>query len=337
MIRFRQLILLVVLAALAYAGETGYKLTKKYSVPGEGTWDYITYDAAGGRLFVAHQTTVNVLDANSGKVVGEIPKTPGVHGVALVQEAGKGYITAGETNTIIEFDLKTLKVVGHVASGTKPDAIVYDDGSRRVLVSNGDSNDLTVIDPFLGRSVGPIALGGAPEYIAGDGKGMVWVNLEDKNETLMVDVKAMSVKKRFKLAGCDEPSSMAMDRDTRRLFIGCGNKKLLVLDADAGRILTTFPIGDHVDATSFDPGKKLAFTSCGDGKLFVVHEESADKFTLVDTITTQRGAKTHALDTAGGRIFLSTVEGVPATATGPPSAKRGMYKPGPFVVLVVEK
>jgi len=337
MTRFRQLVLIVFLTLPACAGETGYKLTRKIQIPGEGSWDYITYDASSARLFVAHGTKVDVVDANSGKIVGEIPDTPGVHGIALVLEAGKGYVSAGEANVIVEFDLKTLKVVGHVASGTKPDAIVYDDGSRRVLVSNGDSDELTVIDPFLGRSVGPIALGGAPEYIAGDGKGLVWVNLEDKNETLMVDLKAMAVKQRFKLAGCDEPSSMAMDRATRRLFVGCGNKKLLALDADSGKIVAQFPIGDHVDATTFDPAKKLVFTSTGDGKIFVVREDSADKFTLVDTIATQRGAKTMALDAAGGRIFLPTVEGVPPTATGPPNAKRGMYKPGPFVVLVVEK
>ena len=153
----------------------------------------------------------------------------------------------------------------------------------------------------------------------------------------MVDPKTMSVKKRFKLPGCDEPSSLAIDRGTRRLFIGCGNKKLLVLDADLGKVVTQFAIGEHVDATIFDPGQKLVFTSTGDGKITVVREDPADKFTLVDTITTQRGAKTMAFDSSTGRIFLPTVEGVPATATGPPSAKRGMYKPGPFVVLVVAK
>jgi glucose dehydrogenase len=165
----------------------------------------------------------------------------------------------------------------------------------------------------------------------------VWVNLEDKNETLMVDPKAMAVKKRFSLPGCDEPASLAMDRETRRLFIGCGNKKLTVLDADSGKVVAQFPIGDHVDTTIFDSGQKLVFTSTGDGKITVVREDSADKFTVVDNITTQRGAKTMALDASGGRIFLPTVEGVPATATGPPNAKRGMYKPGPFVVLVVAK
>jgi DNA-binding beta-propeller fold protein YncE len=335
--RFRYLLLAALLAALVCAGESGYKVAKKIPVPGEGAWDYITYDAAGERLFVAHATKVDVLDAKAGKVVGEIPQTPGVHGVALVQEAGKGYISADGINTAIEFDLKTLKIVGHVPTGTKPDAIVYDEGSRRVLVSNGDSNDLTVIDPFLGRSLGPIALGGAPEYIVGDGKGTAWVNLEDKNETLMLDPKAMAVKKRFKLPGCDEPASLDMDRTTRRLFIGCGNKKLTVLDADSGKIVSQFPIGEHVDATIFDPVRKLAFTSTGDGKITVVREDSADKFTVVDTITTQRGAKTMAYDASTGRIFLPTVEGVPVTASGPPSAKRGMYKPGPFVVLVVEK
>ena len=278
-----------------------------------------------------------MLDAKAGKAIAEIPKTPGVHGIALVQDAGKGYISSGDSNTVIEFDLKTLQVVGHIPAGTKPDAIVYDAGSRRVLVSNGDSDDMTVIDPFHGRSIGPIALGGAPEYITGDGKGTVWVNLEDKNETLMVDPKAMVVKKRFQLAGCDEPASLDMDRSTRRLFIGCGNKKLTVLDADSGKVVAQFPIGDHVDATVFDARQKLVFTSTGDGKITVLREDSADKFTVVDTIATQRGAKTMALDAANGRIFLPTVEGVPSTATGPPSAKRGMYKPGPFVVLVVSK
>ena len=145
------------------------------------------------------------------------------------------------------------------------------------------------------------------------------------------------MKKRFKLPGCDEPASLDMDRATRRLFIGCGNKKLTILDADSGKVVATFPIGDHVDATIFDPAQKLAFTSTGDGKITVVHEDSADKFTVIDTITTQRGAKTMAYDAKNGRIFLPTVEGVPATATGPPSAKRGMYKPGAFVVLVIEK
>jgi DNA-binding beta-propeller fold protein YncE len=333
----RALFAVAVVAGLVTAAASGYKLTEKIPVTGDGPWDYITFDSVGGRLFVAHGSKVDVIDAKAGEAIGEIPKTPGVHGVALVPEAGKGYISVADQNDAVEFDLKTLKVLGRVPTGTKPDAIVYDDGSRRVLVSNGDSNDLTVIDPLRGRSVGAIDLGGAPEYIAGDGKGTIWVNLEDKNETLMVDPKALTVTKRFKLPGCDEPSSLAMDRSTRRLFIGCGNQKLTVLDADSGRVVTQLPIGDHVDATIFDPAQKLVFSSTGDGKISIVHEDSADKYTVIDTIVTQRGAKTMAFDPSSGRIYLPTVEGVTAPATGPPSAKRGMYKPGPFVVLVVEK
>lgn len=315
----------------------GYKVLQKFPVTGEGGWDYINFDAVGKRVFIAHDTKVDVIDPATGKALGDIPKTPGVHGVALVQEAGMGFISVGKANTIAIFDLKTLQVVGHVPSGTKPDAIVYDEGSRLVLVSNGGSNDMTVIDPFLGRSIGPIDLGGAPEFIVGDGKGTVWVNLEDKNETLMVDPKAMTVKQRFKLPGCEEPSSLAMDRETRRLFIGCGNKVLTVLDADSGKVVQTLPIGEHVDAGFFDDVRKLAFTSTGDGNITVVHEDSADKFTLVETIPTQRGAKTMAFDAGNGKIYLPTAEALPADATGPPRPKGPQFKMGQFVLLVVGK
>jgi len=322
-------------AVLSGCGSSpGYKMLQKFPISGAGTWDYITYDVASNRLFVSHQTQVDVIDAASGKAVGSIQQTPGVHGIALVPEAGKGFISAGQGNTVVVFDLKTLATVGHVPTGTKPDAIVYDEGSRRVLVSNGDSKDLTVIDPFLGRSTGPIALGGAPEDIAGDGKGIVWVNLEDKNETLMVDPKAMGVKQRFQPQGCEEPSALAMDRATRRLFIGCANKVLAILDADSGKTIQIIPIGEHVDAGFFDDKNKLSFSSTGDGHITVVHEDSPDKFTLVATVDTQRGAKTMAYDAAHDRIYLPTAEGLPLNATGP-SAKGKQWPFGQFEVLVV--
>jgi DNA-binding beta-propeller fold protein YncE len=329
--------ILVAAAFLAGCGSTPqYKVLQKFPIAGEGTWDYITYDAADNRLFVSHQTQVDVMDAATGKPLGIIKNTSGVHGIALVPEAGKGFATAGLNNWVVIFDLKTLETVGHVPTGTKPDAIVYDDGSRRILVSNGDSNDMTVIDPFLGRSIGPIALGGAPEYIAGDGKGTVWVNLEDKNETLMVDPKAMEVKQRFKPEGCEEPSALAIDRDTRRLFVGCGNKMLAILDADAGKTVQTMAIGEHVDAGFFDDKNKLSFSSTGDGHITVVHEDSPDKFSVVATIDTQRGAKTMAYDAAHDRIYLPTAEGLPTNATGP-SLKGKPWPFGQFEVLVVGK
>ena len=330
--------ILVAAAFLAGCGSSPqYKVLQKFPIANEGTWDYITFDPAGNRLFVSHQTQVDVIDATSGKALGVIKNTSGAHGIALVPEAGKGFITSGLSNYVVIFDLKTLETVGHVPTGTKPDAIVYDEGSRRILVSNGDSNDMTVIDPVLGRSIGPIALDGAPEYIAGDGKGTVWVNLEDKNETLMVDPKAMEVKQRFKPEGCEDPSALAMDRATRRLFIGCGNKILAILDADSGKTIKTFPIGEHVDAGFFDPKTKTSFSSTGDGKITMVHEDSADLFTLAGVIDTQRGAKTMAYDSANDKIYLPTAEGLPADATGPPRPKGPQFKFGQFEVLAVGK
>ena len=326
---------LTALLLAACGSSPRHHVVRKLAIPGEGTWDYITYDPAGNRLFVSHQTQVEVLDAATGNIAGAVKDTPGVHGIALVPEAGKGFVSAGLANTVVVFDLKTLETVGHVPTGTKPDAIVYDEGSRRVLVSNGDSNDMTVIDPFLGRSMGPIALDEAPEYIAGDGKGAVWVNLEDEGETLMVDPKAMEVKQRFKPQGCEEPSALAIDGSTKRLFIGCGNKVLAILDADSGKTIQTIPIGEHVDAAYFDENSKLCFSSTGDGKVTVVHEDSPDKFTVVETIETQRGAKTMAYDAARDLIYLPTAEGLPSDVTGPPRSNGPQFRFGQFEVLVV--
>ena len=327
------------LAALAAiwlsAAGSGYHVIRKIPVGGEGSWDYITFDPAAPRLFVAHATRVDVVDPESAKVIGEIPDTPGVHGIALVPEAGKGFVSNGKTDNVTVFDLKTLVTLGHVATGKKPDAIVYDGAARLVLVSDGDSDDLTVIDPFQTRQLGKIALGGAPEFIAGDGKGTVWVNLEDKNETLMIDPARLAVRKRFPLTGCDGPSSLAMDAATRRLFIGCGNKVLTVLDADAGKVVAQLPIGEHVDATVFDPERRLVFSSNGDGTITVVHEEAAGKFRVVETIATARGAKTMAIDLKSKRLYLPTAEGLPPSATGPPRPNGPQFAMGQFVVLVV--
>src|SRR5260370_24507830 len=327
------------LAALAAiwlsAAGSGYHVIRKIPVGGEGSWDYITFDPAAPRLFVAHATRVDVVDPESAKVIGDIQDAPGVSGIALVPEAGKGFVSNGKTDNVTVFDLKTLATLGHVATGKKPDAIVYDGAARRVLVSDGDSDDLTVIDPFQTRQLGKIALGGAPEFIAGDGKGTVWVNLEDKNETLMIDPARLAVRKRFPLTGCDGPSSLAMDAATRRLFIGCGNKVLTVLDADAGKVVAQLPIGEHVDATVFDPERRLVFSSNGDGTITVVHEEAAGKFRVVETIATARGAKTMAIDLKSKRLYLPTAEGLPPSATGPPRPNGPQFAMGQFVVLVV--
>jgi YVTN family beta-propeller protein len=228
--------------------------------------------------------------------------------------------------------------VGEINAGKKPDAITYDLGTDRVFVSNGDSDDLTVIDPRASDVVGTIPLGGAPEYSTADGKGTLWVNLEDKNAFATVDVKALKVTKTTPIRGCEEPASMAFDATNRRLFIGCKNHLLAVVDPDAGKVVASLPIGEHVDATIFDPTTGLIFTSTGDGVLTIAHQNSPDAYSIVDNVKTMRGAKTLAFDPKTGKLFSATVENVPADATGPPKPiGRFDYEPGPFVVLTIEK
>src|SRR2546425_2621594 len=220
----------------------------------------------------------------------------------------------------------------------KPDAITYDAGTDRVVVSNGDSDDVTVIDPTAAKVVGTIPVGGAPEYSAGDGKGIVWVNLEDKNAFVAIDVKSLKLTKTTPIAGCEEPSSMAFDSANRRLFIGCKNNLLAVVDPDSGKVVKTLPIGEHVDATVFDATNHLIFAPTGDGMLTIVRQDSADAYTIVENVKTMRGAKTMAFDLKTGKIFSATVENVPATATAPPKPiGKVAYEPGPFVVITIEK
>lgn len=325
------------LFAISALAESQYHVISKYQIAGEGTWDYVTFDPVAGRLFVSHETQVEVIDAGSGKVLRVIPATPGVHGVALVQEIGKGYISEGLAGKVAVFDLTTLQVTGAIQAGKKPDAIIYDDGSKRVLVSNANSHDMTVIDPAAGEALATIDLEGAPEFIAADGKGKAWVALEDRNQVVMVDTLVMKVTTRFPLPGCEQPSAVAMARSTRRLLIGCRNKNLTVLDADSGRVIQHLPIGEHVDAGAFDDSRRLSFSSTGDGIITVIHEDNPGNYTVVGNIRTQRGAKTMALDPVSGRVFLPTAEGLPADATGPPSSKGPQFKTGQFVVLVVGK
>jgi len=281
---------------------------------------------------------IEVLDADSGKVVGQINDTTGVHGIALVKSIGKGFTSNGKADTVSVIDLKTLAHVAEIKAGKKPDAITYDPSTDRVFVSNGDSNDLTVIDATAAKVVGTLPLGGAPEYSASDGKGTLWVNLEDKNAFVTVDIKGLKVTKTTPIAGCEEPAAMAFDANNRRLFIGCKNFVLAIVDPDNGKVVAKLPIGDHVDATIFDPATRSIFVSTGDGVLTIVHQDSADAYSIVDNLKTLRGAKTIGLDSKTGTLFTATVEDVPETATAPPAPiGKVAYKPGPFVVLAIEK
>ena len=276
----------------ALTAADGYRLLKKYPLPGEGGWDYLTLDAASRRLYVSHGSQVHVLDADSGEVLGSIP-AKGSHGVALAPEFGRGFITNGSADNVTMFDLKTLKPLGEVATGKKPDAIAYDEATKRVFANNGDSDSSTVINAADGKVLGTVDLGGGPESSAADGKGMVFTNLEDKSEMVKIDARAMKVVARWKLAPCEQPSALAMDRANRRLFAGCRNHVMAVVDADSGKVVTTAPIGDHVDAAVFEVETKLVFLSNGDGTVNVFHEDSPDQVSAVEVIQTSRRLQDH--------------------------------------------
>jgi YVTN family beta-propeller protein len=293
---------------LAVAADS-YQVTKRIPVPGEGSWDYLTIDEGARRLYVSHGTQVEVLDIDTGSVVGKIANTPGVHGIAIAPELGRGFVSNGQSSTVTVFDLKTLQEIAQVPAGKKPDAIIYDPATSRVLAFNRGSNSATVIQAATGKVAGTIDLGGGPEFAAADGSGYVFNNLEDESLVLKIDARKMTVEQRWKTVPCQSPSSMAMDRVNRRLFIGCRSKVMAVINADTGQLITTLPIGDHVDATAFDPETKVIFNSNGEGTVTVIQQESADKYSVIETVKTVPRAKTMALDPKTHQLFLSAAEG----------------------------
>jgi YVTN family beta-propeller protein len=302
------ILLLSCTLSAASAQSASYSVLKKIPIPGSGSWDYLTVDEGARRLYVSHGTQVEVLDIDSFAVVGSIPKTPGVHGIAIAPELGRGFVSNGQASTVTVFDLKTLKPIADVATGQKPDAIIYDPATSRVFAFNGGSNSATAIDAASGKVAGTVNLEGGPEFAAADGNGFVFDNLEDESLLLKINSRELKVEQRWPTAPCASPSSMAMDRANRRLFLGCRSKVMAVVNADTGQVITTQPIGDHVDATAFDPQTKLIFNSNGEGTITVIHQDSPDKYSVVETVKTAARAKTMALDPKTHRLFLSTAE-----------------------------
>jgi YVTN family beta-propeller protein len=331
------LIILSSCAASRAQSKPGYHVIKQVKLGGEGGWDYLTFDQKGNRLFISRGTHVMVVDADTGNVLGDIADTQGVHGIAVVDEFGKGYTSNGRANTVTVFDLKTLKVLKQVPVGQNPDTIIYDPASKRVFTMNGRSSDTTAIDAATDTVAGTLALGGRPEYAVADERGHVFVNLEDKSMVAEFDSKKLGdVLARWPIAPAEEPSGLAIDRKHARLFSTGANKTLAVLDAETGKLLTTLPIGGGVDAAGFDPDTGLAFTSNGEGTLTVVHEDSPDKFTVLENVATQRGARTMALDPKTHRIFLVTAEFGPPPAPTPERPRpRPSILPGTFTLLVL--
>ena len=301
------------LGARLCANPTDYHLQKRVDVGGTGAWDYLIYDPAGRRVFVSRATHVIVLNGESGATLGDIPGTLGVHGIALAPELGKGFTSNGRINNVTIFDLKTLRPIGQAKTGSNPDAIIYDPASKRVFTFNGGSDNATAVDAESGQPAGTIPLAGRPEFAVADGQGTVFVNIESKNSLTAIDSRSLSVKANWNMPGCDGPSGLSMDRQHRRIFSVCGNKVMAIMDADSGKLVTTVPIGDGPDASTFSPRLGMAFSSNGgDGTLTVVHEDSPDKFTVAQNVRTEAGARTMALDEETGTVYLVSATGGPA-------------------------
>ena len=318
--------------------QSGYRLKAQFKLGGEGGWDYLAFDSAGKRLFISRATKVVVVNTQDGSVLGEIPGTAGVHGIALAPDLGKGFTSNGRGNSVTVFDLKTLKVLSTIKiKGENPDAILYEPATKRVLAFNGKSKDATVIDAQKESVVATIPLGAKPEFAAADGNGGVFVNIEDTSELVSIDAAKAALVKRWPLAPCEEPSGLAIDAKNRRLFSACHNKTLAVVDADTGKIVATLPIGQGVDAAAFDPETMLAFTSNGDGTLTVIHEDSADAFSVVENAQTQKGARTMALDTASHDAYLVTADMKEEAPAAKGERPKRSVRPDTFRLLVMSR
>jgi DNA-binding beta-propeller fold protein YncE len=334
--RVRAYLFLTTAAILAGAAGARYHVTTKFQIGGEGGWDYATADSDGRKLYISHGTQVEVLDLDSGTMLGSIPDTPGVHGIAVAPDLNRGFISAGRANKVKIFDLKTMKVTGEAPTGRNPDAIIYDPASKRVFAFNGGTANATVIDGRTGNVDATVQLGGRPEFAAADGAGHVYVNLEDKSAVVRIDSQQLIAGEKWPLAPCEEPSGMAIDAQHHRLFIGCSNKMMAVMNAESGKVITTLPIGQGVDANGFDPGTGLAFSSNGDGTLTVVQEDKPGKFKVVENVKTQRGARTMALDLKTHNVLLPVADFGPAPeATAEQPRPRPAIMAGSFAILVV--
>ncbi len=340
----RSLASLSVIAALAVAVSAAlgqipaYKLASMAAVGGDGGWDYLTYDASTKRLFISRGSHVMVVDPAKGTVVGDIAATTGVHGIAVAPELAKGFTSNGRDNSVTVFDLKTLAPITVVKiDGKNPDAIVYDPASKRVFVFNGASHDATILDAQTNAVVGTVPLGGKPEFAAPDGKGNMYVNVEDTAEIVAIDARNAKETKRFKVAPCEDPSGLAMDIKNRRIFIGCSNKIMGIVDPDAGKVVATVPIGAGSDAIGFDAATNLAFSSNGEGTLTVVHEDSPNAFSVLQTATTQPLARTMALDPTTHDVYLVTADFDQTPPAQPGGRPQRTMKPGTFRVLVMSR
>ena len=331
--RFLAIVIALITLALPAFAQKQFKVTNRVKLGGEGGWDYLTYDKEGERLFITRGTHVMVVDTKTLKATADIPDLSGIHGVALALEFNRGFVSNGGDNTVTIFDLKTLKKLDSVKVGERPDAILYEPFSKHVFTFNARSHDSSVVDAASGKVLGTIPLGGKPEFPASDGKGKLYVNIEDKSQIAEVDVSKMSVLNTWSIAPCQEPSALAFDVEHHRLFSGCDNKMMAVVDSDSGKVVTTVPIGEGVDAGRFNPKTREIFMSCGEGVLTIIHEESPDKYTVKQNLQTVRGARTMALDEDNDTAYLVTAQREDKPAA---PGQRPAMVPGSFELIVAK-
>src|SRR5215472_1097378 len=321
------------LSAAPAPGPSGYKVIKTVPLGGEGGWDYVYVDSDARRVYISRGTHTVVMDADKYTVIGDIPDTQGVHGIAIATDLGRGFTSNGRADNVTIFDLKTLKPIGTVKTDANPDAIVYEPVSKRVFTFNGRGKNATAINAADGSVAGTIPLGGKPEFAAADGKGTIYVNNEDTSDLYHLDAQNLKELHHWPLAPCKSPSGLAMDVKNRRLLAVCDDKVSVVVNADTGKVVAIPEIGNGPDAAAFDPATNDFFASCGEGVITVIHEDSPDKYTVVDNVPTKRSARTMGLDLKTHNIFLPAADFDPPA----PGERRGKMKPDSFVIVVVSK
>jgi YVTN family beta-propeller protein len=330
---FSLFLVILIFTEITSFAQSEYKMTRKIHVEGDGFWDYISIDEVRQHLFVSHGTVTQIIDIKTGQVIATIPDTKGVHGVALAPSLNKGFTSNGRDSSVTVFDLKTFKILTRIlVTGANPDCILFDAFSQKVFTFNGRSSNATVIDAKENKVLATIPLDGKPEFSVSDGKGKIFVNIEDKSMINVIDANSNQVIKRWSIAPGEEPSGLALDNETHRLFSVCENKLMVISDAETGKIVTTQPIGAGCDGAAFDPILKRAYSSNGEGTVTVVQEESANSFKVLETIPTQAGARTMTVDKTNHHLYLPTAE-FGEQAEG---QRRPPVKPNTFVILDVE-
>ena len=326
--------LIAMISSLSLNAQSNLKLVNKIHVEGDGGWDYISVDELNGRIFVSHAMVAQAIDIKTGKLAGTIPDTKGIHGIAIAAGLNKGFTSNGRDSSVTVFNLKTLAVITKIKINAKnPDAICYDPFSQKIFTFNGGSSNATVIDAKTNKVITNIPLEGKPEFSVTDGKGKIFVNIEDKSSMNVINTATLKAEKRWSIAPGEEPSGLAIDLENNRLFSVCSNKLMVVSDAKTGKVITTLPIGDRCDGVAFDPGTKRAYSSNGEGTITVVKQLNKDSYKVLETIATQKGARTITIDNKTHHLYLPTAD-YGATPSG---GGRPAIKPDSFVILDIEQ